>query len=92
MDWQTGFTLACAIASGSLGLVAKALRDEINQMKHDFKNLQNIVTNMRENIPQRYATIDDLNTSIAVAERTAERVFNLLERIETKLDTKMDKK
>ena len=85
MDWQTGFTVACAIASGALSLWTNSLRSDLSQMKHDHKALQQLVSNLREAIPQRYATIDDLRDSIKLMTDT-------LHRIESKLDSKADKK
>lgn len=60
-------------------------------MKLDHRNLSQTVMNLREDIPRRYATIDDLNMSVAHSERTSERIFNALVRIENKLDQKVDK-
>lgn len=84
MDLQTGFTVACAIASGALSLWIRTLQADIAQMKHDHKALQQVISNLREAIPQRYATIDDLRESVKAMTDT-------LHRIESKLDNKADK-
>lgn len=91
MDWQTGFGIVCSLATAAMSLWVKALRDDLAQMKHDHKNLQTIVSNLREAIPQRYATIEDLRDSITSNEKATERVLDTLVRIENKLDGKMDK-
>lgn len=104
MDYQVAFNIAFLIAGSAIGLWVKSVSDKNVDRKtdndrtaHDLRNLTQTVTNMREQIPQRYATIDDLNTTTERFERTTreagerqdktnERIFSALERIETKID------
>lgn len=55
-------------------------------MKHDHKNLQQTVSNLREAIPAKYATIDDMNRSVDQIGARISDVFMTLNRMEDKID------
>jgi hypothetical protein len=73
--WVCGFAVAAYV---------RAVQAELSAVKHDQKNLQAVVTTLREIIPQRYATNEALR-------ETMREVRETLLRIEDKLDQKADK-
>lgn len=102
VDYQLAFNIAFSLAGGGVGFYVLTIRDELRSMKHDYKNLSQSITVLREAIPQRYATTDDLreqaahndaalNRAMARYDLQAERLFQALGRIEAKIDTKADK-
>jgi hypothetical protein len=101
---QLLFNIVVMVAFGAVGLYTKSLKDKNDDRKadherlaHEMRTLSQTVTLMRESIPQKYATIEDLNATAERIERanreaderqdrTNERMFKTLERIEGKLD------
>jgi septal ring factor EnvC (AmiA/AmiB activator) len=106
VDYRDALDIALAVACSAVGLWVKSIsekntdrKNDHDRLSHDFNTLHQTVTNMRESIPQRYATLEDLNDTTARVERanrelaerqdkTNERIFSTLTRIETKLDQK----
>lgn len=85
MDWQTAFSTVCSVAIAAVSLWVKSVRDELTSMKKSQESLTTNLSSLREMIPQRYATVDDVRKSV-------DRVMDTLNRIEAKLDNKADKK
>jgi hypothetical protein len=73
--WLCGFAVAAYV---------RFIQTELAAVKHDQKNLQAVVTTLREVIPQRYAINEALR-------ETMKEVRETLLRIEDKLDRKVDK-
>lgn len=91
MEWQDAFNIALLISGAGVGLYVNSVKEENKRMRHDHNTLAQTVTNLREAIPQRYATIDDLNRSVdQVNSRVGDMVLTL-NRIESKIDRKADK-
>lgn len=91
MDWQSAFNIALLFASACVGFYVNTVKEEHKRMRHDHNNLAATVTVLREAIPQRYATIDDLNRSVDQVNARVGDMVSTLDRIENKLDRKADK-
>jgi GTPase len=91
MDWQAAFNVALFVAGGGVALYVASVKEEGKRMRNDYNNLASAVTTLREAIPMRYATIDDLNRSVDQVNARVGDVFSVVTRIENKLDHKADK-
>lgn len=91
MEAQTLFNIVLLAACGGISLYISSVRDKMKTMEHDHKSLGQTVSNMREYIPQKYATIDDLNRSVDQSNSRMNDIFSALNRIEDKIDRKADK-
>lgn len=78
------FQIIVSIGGAAVGGYVRYVHSELAAVKHDQKNLQAVVTTLREIIPQRYATNEALR-------ETMKEVRETLLRIEDKLDRKVDK-
>lgn len=77
MDSQTLINLVGGAAIGASGWFARRVWDAMDRMSRDHADL-------REELPKTYATKNDLKDSLR-------EVRELLERIDAKLDRKLDK-
>jgi len=77
MDWHTAFNLAFAGLSAVMGFIIKVLWDAINTLRRDLGDLE-------RSIKDNYVRRDDFRD-------TMRAMFEKLDRIEGKLDGKMDK-
>lgn len=98
MDWQSAFNVAFSIGAAISAIWAASearhkaeTRKELDIMKHDHKTLQQTVSNLRELIPTKYATIDDLNRSVDQMALRMSDVSTILNRMEDKIDRIKDK-
>lgn len=91
MDWQIAFNVALIVAGGGVSLYIHSVKEEHKRMRHDHNSLAQSVTTLREAIPQRYATIDDLNRSVDQVSMRVGDMVTTLNRIEGKIDRKADK-
>jgi len=77
MDPQTLFNFLLGIVCSLLGWFGKTIWMNVRTLTDD-------VFNLREEIAKDYVRKDDFN-------RIADRIYEMLERIDDKLDRKMDK-
>lgn len=77
MDYQTIINLIGGAALGAAGWFARRVWDAMDRMARDHANL-------REELPKTYVTKDDFKDALR-------EVRELLERIDQKLDRKVDK-
>ena len=77
MDWHTAFNLAFAGLSGVMGFIIKVLWDAIVTLRRDLGELE-------RSIKDNYVRRDDFRD-------TMRAMFEKLDRIEIKIDGKMDK-
>lgn len=84
MDFQIGFNIFVAL-SGFLGAyVLFGIKDALKSLQETDKELTNKVQGTELLVASNYVTKSDL-------ERIGQDIFNMLHRIEDKLDRKMDK-
>lgn len=84
MDFQIGFNIFIGL-SGFLGAyVLFSIKDGIKSLNETDKELTNKVQGIEVLVASNYVTKGDL-------ERIGQDIFNMLHRIEDKLDRKMDK-
>jgi len=77
MDWQTVFNVAVPIGAAIFGWFMRQLWEANKELRADL-------TNLRIHIPETYAPKSEL-------EKFANALFAKLDRIEEKLDKKVDK-
>lgn len=97
MEWKSLFDIALTAAGVGVMLYISSVREQLRQvreentrehttMRHDIKNNAQVLSNLREMIPSKYATIDDLNRSVDQGNQRITDVFNVLSRMESKMD------
>jgi len=84
VDFQELFNIAVALVSTLAGFVLKAVWDGIKDLQTSDKELTEKVHSIERIVVGDYVRKDDL-------ERMNQAVLNKLDRIETKLDKKVDK-
>jgi len=92
-ELKTAFEILLMIAGASLALVVHNNKESISEVKKEIMHMKNdhqahalIVADLREDIPRRYATIEDLDKSVRRFDDTVERVFSSLARIEDRIN------
>lgn len=90
-DWKAAFDIVLVVGMSGMGLYVRSLETAASQLRmgmesltRDHKNLQYLVSDMRESIPMTYATNPELQEAMR-------EVRAGLQRIEDKLDKKADK-
>ena len=84
MDWQALFNVVLGVAAFAFGVLAKVVWDTLDSLRADMKSLADSVNHLEEKLPETYLRRDDFRDH-------ASRVLNTLERIEAKLDRKVDR-
>jgi len=84
VDFQELFNIAVALVSTLAGFILKAVWDGIKDLQTSDKELTEKVHSIERIVVGDYVRKDDL-------ERMNQAVLNKLDRIETKLDKKVDK-
>jgi cobalamin biosynthesis Co2+ chelatase CbiK len=77
MDWQPYINMAIGTAFGIAGWFANQLWSAVQELKRDLKALE-------VKLPSEYVKKDDLGIIL-------DRIYQILDRIERKLDDKVDK-
>lgn len=83
-DFQTLFNIALGAASFLLGLVVQGLRDSMRALQSADSELASKVQKIEVLVAGTYVKRDDM-------EKMSEAIFTKLDRIESKLDGKVDK-
>lgn len=84
MELSTALHIALWVCGFAVAGYVRIVQAELNTLKHDLKNANQALSNLRELIPERYAT------TLALRE-TMKEVREALQRIEDKIDKKADK-
>lgn len=77
MEWQPVINLAVGAVLGLIAWLFKQLWDAVQRLKNDLKELE-------VKLPEQYVRKDEFNS-------TLNRIYDILERIERKVDGKVDK-
>ena len=85
MDYQTLFNIAGGIAGFLGGWWMKVLHDSVRDLQDADKRLADKVSSIEVLVAGNYVKRDDLDKSV-------DAIFRKLERIEDKLDGKVDKR
>lgn len=84
MSLQVLFDVLLGILMAALGGLSKVLWDTLSRLRIDLVSLSKSVAKIEEKLPETYVRRDDFKAH-------ADRVLQVLDRIEAKLDSKEDK-
>lgn len=84
MNWQVLFDILLGIFMATLGGLSKVLWDTVKSLRLDLVSLSKSVSEIEKKLPETYVRRDDFKAH-------ADRVLQVLDRIEAKLDSKADK-
>jgi len=84
MDYQTAFNYAIGLSAFFAGVLINALRESVKSLHESDEHLAMKVQSIEVLVAGQYVKRDDLDRHIVA-------IFTKLDRIEQKLDTKVDK-
>ena len=84
MDYQVLFNIVLGLVSFMGGYILYGIRDGIKALQEDDRALGEKIQNIEILVAGKYVTRDDL-------QKMGQDIFNVLRRIEDKLDNKADK-
>jgi hypothetical protein len=84
MDWQTAFNVAIGLAGTLLGWFLNVIRESVRDLQAADANLATKVQSIELLVAGQYPKRDEM-------ERIMQAIFNKLEKIENKLDNKVDR-
>lgn len=84
MDWQSAFNIALALAAFLGGYVLNSVRDSVKALHEADEHLTSKVQSIEVLVAGQYVRRDDLDKVLTA-------LFQKLDRIESKLDGKVDK-
>lgn len=84
MDWQSAFNIALALAAFLGGYVLNSVRDSVKALHEADERLTSKVQSIEVLVAGQYVRRDDLDKVLTA-------LFQKLDRIENKLDGKVDK-
>lgn len=84
MDLALAFNIAMTLVAFLGGWLLKALRDDIAALKAADSELSRQLSELRAELPDRFVRRDDHKEAL-------DAIFNMLRRIEDKLERKADK-
>lgn len=95
MDWQSAFNIAMAIIAALGGILLKWLGDSLKSLRTTNETMAEKIQHIELLVAGQYAKKDDLEKSSAVYKEGLDKlsisIFAKLDRIENKLDQKVDK-
>ena len=84
MDYQTAFNIVLGLSAFLAGVLITALRESVKSLHESDEHLAAKVQSIEVLVAGQYVKRDDLDRHIVA-------IFTKLDRIEQKLDTKVDK-
>ena len=84
MDFQTAFDLSIGLAGALGGFILRATWDAVQELQESDKDISKKIGEIEVLVAGRYVTRNEMDMKV-------DAIFHKLDRIENKIDTKLDK-